>query len=468
MPPKGAEHRSNQQALIARLAHERATNPRIGEALSACAASDLVKDADSDAAVNIREIRRSYDRATKLPGSLVEELARVSVLSHQAWAEARKDSDFAQFAPWLGKILELKRQEAACVGFKSNAYDALLDEYEPDETSDNLVKVFESLRGLLVELVGRIASSGRKAPTEILKRPAPIAAQQQFGRAAAKAIGFDFDAGRIDVSIHPFCTDIGPGDVRITTRYDEKAFGDSLFSVLHESGHAMYEQGFLPQHAGTPLGQAISLGIHESQSRMWENLVGRSRAFWTHFLPKAREFFPTLKGVDDDTFHRAINATEPGFIRVDADECTYNLHVLLRFEIEQALLSGDLSLNELPSAWNEKMRKYLGITPPDDARGCLQDVHWSGGAIGYFATYTLGNLYAAQFFEQATSDLGNLDASFNKGDFAPLLSWLRKNIHQHGRRYSARRLIKNVTGRALSPEALLRHLSRKAAEVYGI
>lgn len=468
MPPNGAGHRANQQALVARLAHERATDPRIGDLLASCESSRDMADPEGDQATNVREIRRAYSRAIKLPSALVEEMARVSVLAHQAWAEARKSSDFAHFSPWLAKVLKIKQEEAACVGYKDNPYDALLDEYEPDETSANLVKVFESLRAPLVELVGRIASTGRRAPTEILERPAPIAAQQEFGCMAARAIGFDFNAGRMDVSVHPFCTDIGPGDVRITTRYDEKAFGDSLFSVLHESGHAMYEQGFLPEHAGTPLGQAISLGIHESQSRMWENLVGRSRAFWTHYFPTARQFFPSLADVSFDDFYRAINATEPGYIRVDADEATYNLHVLLRFEIEQALLNKDLSIADLPGAWNEKMQKYLGVTPPDDARGCLQDVHWSGGAFGYFATYTLGNLYACQFFDQAKHDIPTLETSFAAGDFAPLLKWLRTNIHQHGRRFSAGRLVKKVTGSALSSAPLLTHLRRKALEVYGV
>jgi carboxypeptidase Taq len=349
------------------------------------------------------------------------------------------------------------------------SYDALLDDFEPGETAENLRAVFRSLRGPLVDLVGRVASSGRTAPTEILRREFPAAAQEAAARQASAAIGFDFDAGRLDVSLHPFCTEIGPGDTRITTRYDTRGFTDAFFGVLHETGHALYNQGLPAAHWGTPLGQYVSLGIHESQSRLWENLVGRSRAFWRHFLPRVKAAFPVaLEGVSPEQWHFAINAIRPSFIRTESDEATYNLHVLLRFELEEALLTGDLSTADLPAAWNEKMLKYLGVSPPDDARGCLQDIHWSGGAIGYFPTYTLGNLYASQFFAQARLDLGDLDAMFAAGDFAPLLQWLRQNIHAHGRRFSAAQLARRITGRPLSAEPLLRHLNQKAMELYGV
>src|SRR5207245_878680 len=256
---------------------------------------------------------------------------------------------------------------------------------------------------------------------------------------------------------------------RMTTRYDENYFGDAFFGVLHEMGHGLYNQGLEGEHWGTPRGESISLGIHESQSRMWENLVGRSAAFWRFYFPKAKETFSdTLRDVSEEQWVFAINDVRPSLIRTESDEATYNLHILLRFELEQAMLSGDLSVADIPGAWNEKMRKYLGMTPPDDAKGCLQDVHWSGGAIGYFPTYTLGNLYAAQFFEQARKDLGDMDAQFARGDFAPLLGWLRKNIHSEGKRFTARQLVKRITGQELSAEPLLRHLRSKAAELYGI
>lgn len=468
LPEKGAEHRAAQSSLLARMVHERFTSPRIGELLQAVEGSELVKDPESDAGANAREVRRSYDRARKLPSSLVEEEVRTAVLAQQAWGEARAKSDYKSFEPWLGKTLDLKRQEARCVGYARDMYDALLDEFEPGETAENLRKTFGNLRGALVELIGQVASSGKKAPLEILERDYPPGGQEKLAREAAAAVGFDFKAGRLDVSLHPFCTGLGPGDTRMTTRYDPKFFGDAFFGVLHETGHALYEQGLPARHFGSPLGEAVSLGIHESQSRMWENFVGRGRAFWKYFWPKARAEFPTaLKDVTDEQWYFAINDIRPSFIRTEADEATYNLHIMLRFELEQALLNDELKTRDLPAVWNEKMKQNLGIAPPDDARGCLQDIHWSGGSIGYFPTYTLGNLYAAQFFEQADKDLGGLDAQFAKGEFAPLLGWLRQNIHQHGKRYRAGDLVKRVTGKALSPEPLLAHLRRKA-ELYGV
>jgi carboxypeptidase Taq len=468
MPPGGAEHRANQMSLIARLTHERFTSPRIGELLSTLEA-ETPSDKHSDQAVNVRETRRAYDRATKLPASLVEEMTKTEVLAQQAWVEARKKSDYPAFRTWLDKILKLKRQECECVGYKDDPYDALLDQFEMGETAANLKKTFEALRGPLVELVGKIASSGRKAPVEILERKYPAAGQEKLAREAAKAIGFDFSHGRLDTSVHPFCTDLGPGDVRMTTRYDEDYFGDAFFGVLHESGHGLYNQGLPSEHFGTPRGKDVSLGIHESQSRMWENLVGRSKSFWMHFWPKARQEFPqALSDVTPERWYAAINAVRPSLIRTESDETTYNLHVLLRFEVERALLRNELSTADLPTVWNEKMKQYLGVVPPNDAQGCLQDIHWSGGAIGYFPTYTLGNLYAAQFFEQARKDVGDLDAQFARGEFRPLLDWLRKNIHSKGMTYPPRELVKRVTGKELSPDALLAHLRKKAAEVYGV
>jgi carboxypeptidase Taq len=469
LPTKGHEHRANQVSLIARLTHEQFTSPKVGEMLAALEQSNLVKDPDSDAAVNAREIRRSYDRATKVPASLVEEMAKTSVLAHEAWVDARKKSDFQTFKPWLSRTLDLKRQEANCIGFASTMYDALLDEYEPHETTANLVRVFESLRAPLIDLVGRITQSSKKAPLEILERHYPAAAQEALAREAAQQIGFDFAAGRLDTSVHPFCTDLGPRDIRITTRYDEKFFGDAFFGVLHETGHAMYEQGLPPDHWGTPLGEAISLGIHESQSRLWENLVARSRSFWEYYFPKVQQTFAQqLKDVTLDQWHFAVNDVRPSLIRTESDEATYNLHILLRFEMEQAMLTNDINIDDVPAAWNEKMQKYLGLTPPDDARGCLQDIHWSGGSFGYFPTYTLGNLYAAQFFQQAQKDIPEMDSQFSRGDFTALLGWLRDNIHHHGKRHSARDLIKRVTARELSAEPLLSHLRKNAADLYNV
>ncbi len=470
LPHAGAAHRAEQESLMARLRHEKFTSRRVGDLLAQVESSDLVRDPESDAAANARELRRDYDRATKLPSSLVEEMSKTAVLAQHAWVESRKNSDFKIFEPWLVKTVDLKKQEAACVGWKEHVYDALLDPYEPGETTTNLRRVFDSLREPLIDLIGRIASLGKRAPVEVLQGKFPTHLQEEFGRAGAQAIGFDFNAGRLDTTVHPFCSGIAGGDTRITTRYSERSFIESFMGVLHETGHALYEQG-LPKadHFGEPIADSISLGIHESQSRLWENLVGRRKSFWRFFLPKAREIFGSALGdIDQNTWHFAINDIRPSFIRVESDEATYNLHILMRFELEQALVSGDLKVPDLPGAWNEKMKKYLGITPPDDARGCLQDIHWSGGSIGYFATYTLGNLYAAQFYEQAQKDLGDLDAMFARGEFAPLLGWLREKIHRHGKRYRASELVKRVTGNALSAEPLLRHLRGKAHELYGV
>lgn len=456
--------------MIARLIHQRLTDPRIGEWLGILEGSELVKDPHSDAAVNVRETRREYDRATKLPSSLVEELAKTAVLAMHAWAEARKQSNFPHFRPWLGKMLDLKRDVAKCVGYSDHPYDAMLDAYEPHETTAGVRKVFETLRAPLVELVGAICESRRRPDKSLVERRFPIDRQEAFARNAAKAIGFDFEEGRLATSVHPFCSGLGPGDTRMTTRYDENYFNGAFFGVLHETGHAMYEQG-LPKksHFGQALADAISLGIHESQSRMWENLVGRSDAFWAHFWPMAQEAFPeSLGNVSRADWVAAINTVEPSFIRVEADETTYNLHILIRFELETAMMEGQLQPNDIPGAWNEKYRKYLGITPQNDAEGCLQDVHWSHGLLGYFPTYTLGNLYASQFFEQAGSELGDLAPMFARGEFAPLLSWLREKIHKHGKRYTAAQLVQNVTGRPLSAEPLLRHLRNRAREVYGV
>ena len=469
MPPRGGEHRAAQAALVARLVHERRTAPHVAGLLDEAEGS-LPRGgaADSDAAAVVRDARRKLDRAKKLPASLVEELARTTVLAQQAWAESKKKNDFPAFRPWLDKVLHLKRQEAQCVGAASgNLYDALLDEYEPGETSENVKRTFDALRPPLVELVKKIVDGGRKAPLEILERHYPAAAQEKLAREAAAAVGFDFACGRLDVSAHPFCTEIGPGDTRMTTRYDERYFGDAFFGTLHETGHGLYDQGLPREHFGTGPGEAASLGIHESQSRMWENLVGRGRPFWRFFMPRARAAFPqALEGVSDDEWYFAVNDVRPSLIRTEADEATYNLHVMLRFELEQAMLRGDVSAADVPGAWNERMREYLGLTPPDDARGAMQDVHWSAGLVGYFPTYTLGNLHAAQFFEAARRDVGDLDAMFARGEFAPLLAWLREKIHRHGRRYTARELGKGVTGRELEAGPLLNHLRAKAAELY--
>lgn len=469
MPNKGAAHRGDQKALLSGMIHELFTSPRVGELISNAEAAGITNDITSTDAVNIRELRRQYDKNVKIPKSLVEELARVTTLAESAWIEARKKRDAREFLPWLEKVIELKRQQAKAVGYKNEPYDALLDDYEPGETAQNIRKVFEGLKPQLVELVGAIAKSKRKPNVEILEREYPIEKQAILGKIASATIGFDLEGGRIDITTHPFCSGLGPGDTRITTRYNLNHLGQAFFGIMHETGHALYDQGLETRHYGLPMGDAISLGIHESQSRMWENLVGRSRSFWVYFFPMVQKmFWESLGDVNLDEFYFAINDVRPSFIRVEADEVTYNLHILLRFEIEHAIFSGELKTVDIPGVWNEKFKSYFGITPPDDAQGCIQDVHWSSGLIGYFPTYTLGNLYASQFFAKAKKDIGNLDEQFERGQFGQLLGWLRKHIHCHGQRYRAEELVKRVTGESLNPSYLIKHLKEKYTPLYGI
>ncbi|WP_437185988.1 carboxypeptidase M32 [Planctomicrobium sp. SH668] len=470
LPPNGAELRANQLALLAGLTHDRATNPQLGELLAQLTDEQQLGGHDSLAASNVRDARRNFTRATRLPKKLVEELSRVSTLSQQAWVQARKKSDFKMFQPWLEQMVVLKREEADAQGSSTGLrYDALLDDYEPGVTAAQLQEVFTPLRDELVKLVTAIRESGKLFDISIVERKFCVDAQKELSLKVGKAIGFDFDSGRLDIAAHPFCSGFGPGDCRLTTRYDENHFNGAFFGTLHEAGHGIYEQGLNPNEFGLGSGEACSLGIHESQSRMWENLVGRSLSFWQHFYPTVQSKFPNSLGdVSLNQFYQAINDVRPSWIRVEADEVTYNLHIMLRFEIEQALISGDLNVADLPGVWNETFTRYFGMTPPSDALGCMQDVHWSAGLMGYFPTYSLGNMYASQFYEQATVDLGDLNAQFANGEFQALREWLRTNIHQHGRRYSAGELVQRVTGKPLSSAPLLRHLQTKFGGLYQV
>ena len=469
MPAAGGAHRAEQMTLLAGMVHQRWTDPQFGRQLAELSESPLADPQHSDSAVTIRHLKRQHDKKIKLPKALVEELARTAVLGQQAWQEARANDDFASFQPLLEKTVGLKQQEAEALGYDESPYDALLDEYEPEESTANVAEVLAGLREQLVPLVAAIHQSSRRPDVSILRRSFPVDVQETFGREAAAAIGFDFDRGRLDVTAHPFCAGLGPHDCRITTRYDENFFSGAFFGIMHEAGHGIYEQGLPSDRYGLPLGEAVSLGIHESQSRLWENMVGRSSPFWYCFFDRAKDRFPqTLGDVSPDEFYFAINDVRPSLIRVEADEATYNLHILIRFELEKALLQGDLPVADLPGAWNEKYREYLGIEPPNDAVGVLQDIHWSAGLIGYFPTYSLGNLYAAQFFAQADAELGGLTAQFARGEFEPLRQWLGEKIYQQGQRYSAAELVQQVTGRPLSPQPLIEHLRTKLGPLYDV
>ncbi len=472
LPPAAGEYRAEQMTYLAGMIHGRQTDPQLGDWLRELAESPLVGDLHSDSGTVIREVKRDYEKKTRLPQVLVEEITRTSVLGQQAWVDARKNDDFRAFQPLLTKMVALKREEADALGFEECRYDALLDNYEPGARTSEVAKVLDALRDQLVPLVAAIRESSRRPDLSIVERHYTTEAQQRFGQRIAAAFGFDFNRGRLDVTAHPFCSEAGPHDCRITTRYNERHFNEAFFGILHEAGHGLYEQGLPPDQYGLPTGVAISLGIHESQSRMWENFVGRSRAFWDFAFPLAQQAFPEALGDPGarelEAFHFAINDVRPSLIRVEADEVTYNLHILIRFELEQALINDGLNIAELPEAWNSKYREYLGITPPNDADGVLQDIHWSAGLFGYFATYSLGNLYAAQFFEQADHDCGGLHAQFAHGEFAPLRKWLLEQIHSHGRRYSAAQLVERVTRKPLSHDALMRHLRGKFGPMYGV
>jgi carboxypeptidase Taq len=469
MPPGGVEHRSRQRALLAGLLHERATDPRRGDLLAAIEGSALCADPEAPQAANVRELRRVYERRRRLPRRLAEETARVTSLAQQEWVAAREQADFGRFEPWLEQIVRLKREEAGCLGVGDEAYDALLDSYEPGARSAELEVLFARLRGELVPLAAAIRGSARRPRTAVLRRDFPIDRQRAFGEEVAAAVGFDFERGRLDVSAHPFSTAIGAGDTRITTRFDARNFCDGFFAILHEVGHALYDQGLDPQWRGTPAGEPASVGMHESQSRLWENRVGLSRGFWEHFYPRAQATFRSaLRGVSLDEFHFAIHAVAPSLIRVDADEVTYGLHILARFEIERALVRGDLAVGDLPGAWREAYRRHLAIEPANDAEGCLQDGHWAEGLFGYFPTYALGDVVAAQLFEAASAELGDLDLQIAAGEFGGLRGWLRDRIHRQGGRLAAARLVERVTGRPPEPGPLLGALRRKYGELYGV
>ena len=470
MPAGGGEARSEQMGDIAGMVHQRRTDPRIGELIQVC--SQNQSGLNEVEARNLALIKRDYDRATKLPEDLVAELARVSSRSQEAWKAARNANDFAAFRPWLEQMMALSRRKAECFGTPSGGelYDALLEEYEPGGRAADIQRVFEPLAVQLSALVAELLDSPTQPDPGPLRAEVPTDRQHAFGMRMLAGIGFDLRSGRLDVTTHPFCEGLAPGDTRLTTRYRANNFMDALYSTLHEAGHGMYEQG-LPkaERFGEPLGDAVSLGIHESQSRLWENFVGRSPQFWQWATPIAHEVLDApMTAFGEDQFFAAANIVERSHIRVEADEATYNLHVMLRFELERAMIRGDLAVADLPAAWNERFEQLLGTTVPDDTRGCLQDVHWSFALIGYFPTYTLGTLYAAQFWKAAHVLIPGLDAQIAQGNFAPLLQWLRTNIHQHGRRYSAGELCERITGAPLRPEPLMDYLRAKLHPLYGL
>lgn len=472
MPEGGIELRSDQISLLARLYHERMTSPEIGDLIAACEADEsLSADPLSPDAVNLREWRRQYDRQVRLPSSLIEEEAALASRGQHAWAEARKNDDFNHFKPFLEKGLDLLKRKAECYGWDDSGepWDALAEDYEPGCTAAQVAEVFTPLRRELKSLLDELMGSSTQPSNAFNELKLPQEDQKKFVEFVARSIGFDFQRGRLDVSTHPFCSGTHPGDVRLTTRFHDDNVNDALGSTMHEAGHGMYEQGLPAEHAGTPMGRAVSLGIHESQSRLWENQVGRSRAFWNWLSPRLGEFFgEATSSLSQEDVYAGANRVKPDYIRVEADEATYNMHIMIRFELERAMMNGQLDVADLPGAWKEKYREYLGLDIPDDRRGCLQDVHWSMLSMGYFPTYTLGNLYSAQLFESALEAIPDLESRFERGEFGALKTWLNDNVHAHGQRYRAAELCEHVTGKPLSAEPLLRHLRGKLKPIYGL
>lgn len=466
MSTKGGAGRARAMAMLSRVSHQKSSDPRFKDLLDACAADPSLGAEDK---ALVRELRRDRDRTVKVPEALAAEIAETASLAQRVWAEARPKNDVAAFSPWLEKVIALRRKEAECLGYEGTPYNALLEIYEPGSRADDLKVLLDGLKAKLVPLLGRILDKTRGAKDPLAGKVFPIAIQKVFNMKVLADMGFDLEAGRLDESAHPFTEGLHPRDVRLTTRYSETDLMSALFSTLHEGGHGMYEQGFPERYHGTPLAEAQGLGIHESQSRLWENQVGRSREFWNHYYPVLAGLFPQqLAGIDLDAFLKAINKVEASFIRVESDEVTYNLHIVLRFELELALFDGALEANGLEAAWNEGMRRNLGIVPPTASQGFLQDVHWSCGLLGYFPTYTLGNLRAAQLFSAAGAGLPGLTASIASGRFGGLKDWLVENIHCHGRRFTGDELMEKATGEKTRTAPFLDYLERKYAGLYGI
>jgi carboxypeptidase Taq len=461
LPKKAVQYRADQLSYLASKAHLLSTAPEVGEWLSACERAGYPQDADE--APNVYHWRREYDLATKLPVTFVEEFQRSSALAREAWKEARLAANFAGFEPHLQKMVDLSKQKADLFGYKVSPYDALLDQFEPGATVSYIRPIFAELKSALVDLVRAVGAEAQDG--EPLAGHYPIPEQQAFNQVIATALGYDFDAGRIDTTTHPFAMSLGPSDQRITTRYDEKLFQMSLYGIMHETGHALYEQGLPKEAFGSPLGSPASLGIHESQSRLWENHVGRSASFWNRWYPEAVGCLPDLKRFDPATVIKGVHQVRPSLIRVEADEVTYDLHILLRFEIEVGLIEGTLAVRDLPALWNERFAELFGIKVPNDRVGVLQDIHWSLGALGYFPTYTLGNVNAAQLMHRASTDIPGLNDSLARGEYGSLLDWLRTKIHRHGQRHLPNDLMARATGEPPKAKYRIEYLREKYGRI---
>ena len=466
MPSKAIQERASQLALFEGLAHQKAVNPEIGELLATLEAKH---DLSLDEKAYIRKMRRDYDIETKLPEAFVTEYAKSTSIAQAKWAEAKKDNDFKAFEPHLEKIVALSQELAGYLNPNARPYDVLLDLYEPGSTQESIAAVFSTMKAYLVDILDKIRARPQ-IEDRCVGRYVSCETQERISLYFMKVLHYEMDRGRLDVSAHPFTTSLGADDIRITTRYVEDYFPSSLFSTIHESGHALYDMGIdpNPEFRGTKLAGAVSMAVHESQSRLWENIVGRSRAFWErNFLALSALLGDAGKDLDFESFIKSVNRVSPSLIRTEADEVTYGLHIIARFELESALLEGNLGVADMPGAWGEKYKKLLGLEVPNDRVGCLQDVHWSIGYFGYFPSYALGNLYAAQFWAKLKEEVSDIEACIAGGDILSVLTWLRTNVHCHGSRYMPGELVEKVTGSALDPVCFEKYLREKYSSIYG-
>jgi carboxypeptidase Taq len=467
MPEDGVKARSEQLALLSELAHQWLVSNKTARLLEEAEREAAGGGYFSDQVSMLRVARRTYDQRVKIPQKLVSRLARTATRANSIWVKARNKSDFSAFAPILAELVDINREQADLLGFAEHRYDALLDLYEPDLKTSAVDALFTELKKDLIPLAKEITGRTTAPDAGFLNQKFDPAKQESFGLKVLNDMKYDFQRGRQDRSAHPFTTSFTPYDVRITTRFDEKDLLSALFSTIHEGGHALYDQGLPVDLVNTPLCQPISLGVHESQSRLWENIIGRSRGFWNHYLPVLKKHFPgQMDDVGLEQFYRAVNRAKPGLIRVESDELTYNLHIFIRFEIEKELMAATLKVEDIPGLWNEKYREYLGITPPDDATGCLQDIHWAHGSIGYFPTYTIGNLLSAQLYNKAIETHPSLPSEIEQGNFSTLLGWLRENVHRHGSRYTFAELVKAITGGEVQVKPFIMYLRDKFLDIY--
>lgn len=469
MPEGGSQPRARQLSTMARISHQMATSEELGDLIEGASAEVSGADYDSDEAALLRVAKHDYEQNMKLPVDFVAKMTQLTSEAQHVWAKARANNDFKSFEPMLEQIFELTRQGADFLGYTDHPYDALINQYERGMTAAEVARIFNAHKPALIELIAAIGEVEDRVSDAVLRREYDIDKQREFGLWVIEKFGFDFKRGRQDISTHPFCTNFSRNDVRITTRFYKDYLNPSLFGMMHEAGHGMYEQGSAESLDGTPLAGGTSLGVHESQSRMWENVVGRSRGFWSWAYPELRAKFPgVLDDTDVESFYKSINTVKRQFIRVEADELTYNLHIMLRFELECDLLTGAVKVSELPQVWNDRFEQFFGIRPPTDTLGVLQDVHWSAGLIGYFPTYALGNLLSMQYYNTALAAHPEIPSEIASGKFDTLLTWLNTNIHQHGRKYTSPELTQRITGGQIDPAPYVAYLQEKFSDVYGL